>query len=476
MTETAASDPFGDALKAYATNAPQTQDPFDQALQHYATTGKAPDSTSADKSTKAPWYQRLGLSLGHTAMDVGGMAAHAAGNLTDVVTGTDPGAGSHAEQWSAPFQHAPDQSDTNPTDPKELIRRGLTKVDPYRLIPGGPLQDTLRERIPQAVEAISTVAPAINAVGGRFASAAAAREASAIEEGHALTPAAKAESAEMQKHASAAEQAGLTLPTREVSTAQHYIDNAARRDLNLPKNSPITSGLLDAARKENVTPAYDAAKSVPEFQLGPKYQEAIKGIDLEKLDAADRPPISGSMTGKEAVDLSQKLRHEASAYWDYSEGAGGPDAKKIARAYTAAYKAVEAGFKEGATAADETNAGIIGNWEKARTYAAKTFAWEDTLDGAGHSSGPKVKKLMLQGEPISGPMKEAASVVAQYPELFKSTRLQTPAEGLIKRGARALAPVAGAAIGSSVAPGYVGPAGGAALGELISDRMLGPRR
>lgn len=468
-------DPFGDALAAQAQGGGDAPDPFGAALAaHASLSGPAP----APKSV-TPFLTQIG----HSAEDVAGGFAHSAGNLVDIATGTNPGPGSYAEKFSGPFKHEPDYQG-EPYDVKEQIRQGLPKVDPYKILPNGPFQDEMRTRVPEFLEGATAVSGAGGIAGGMAERSAAADAASALEQGHPLTSAAQSEIDDMQTHANAAEAAGVNLPPREVSPAQQYVNNAARRDLNLPQNAPVTPGLLEAARKQNVSPAYEAAKNVPEFQLGSKYLDAIKNVDLDKIDPSMKPPTAGTMTGQQAVELSQNLRHEASSWWDYAQGSGGPPARATAKAYTAAYKAVESGFREGATSADAAaseakgspvrdNTAIADNWDAARKYAAKTYAWEDTLDGAGNAAGPKVKKLMLQGEPISGPMKEAASVVAQYPELFRGTRLQTPQEGLIKRGVRAVAPMAGAAVGAHLA-GPLGSMAGSALGEVGAQKFLGP--
>lgn len=325
---------------------------------------------------------------------------------------------------------------------------------------------------------VASMAPAASmAVGGasRLADLSDLPEVSAIEQGHPLTKAAQSEIEEMETHAKAAEAAGVTLPPRQVTAAQGYANNGARRDLGLPQNAPITDGLLDAAKKQNVTPAYQAAKAVPDYSLGPKYQEALDKINLSKIDPEWRPPTTGTMSGERAVELSGQLRSVARGMYEdagnmnltYAQRA---EARTAAQAHYQAAKAVEGGFREGAG-----NPQIADAWDQARIYNAKTEAWRGALDGAGNVSGPKIKKL-LADEPITGPMKEVASVVAQYPELFRSTRLQTPQEGMLKRGLRSMAPIAGAAAGEAIAPGSMGSMGGAALGEYTAQKFLGPGR
>jgi hypothetical protein len=298
----------------------------------------------------------------------------------------------------------------------------------------------------------------------------------AIEEAHPLSASAQSEAAEMAQHSQAAAAAGVDLPPRELSPGQAYVNDAARRDLNLPKNAPITDGLIDAAKRQNVSPAYNAVKKVPEYPLGPGYQDAIGKVDLSQIDPKWQPPTSGTMTGERAAELSGQLRSVARGLYD---DAGNPNltyaqrqgAREQAQAHYQGAKAVEGGFREGSGQPQ-----LADNWDQARAYNAKAESWRTALDGGGNVSGPKIKKLFLNDEPVSGPMQEVGSVVAQYPEQFRSTRLASPQEGLLKRGARAIAPAAGAALGNFVAPGLMGSAGGAALGDTVAEKLLGPAR
>jgi hypothetical protein len=424
--------------------------------------------------------------LGHAGEDIAGGVVHSVGNLVDIATGTAPGAGSHAATWSAPFQHEPDNTG-EPPDIKEQVRQGLPKIDPYNLLPKGPLQDTVRMYAPQAMEGIATVAPVAGEVGGAITGSMERRAASALEQDHPLTAAAQSEADKMHGYSQQAENAGIELPPREVSKPQQYINGLARDDMQLPKNAPITDGMIDSAQKKYVSPGYEAAKATPEYQLGPKYQKAISGIDTDQIDAKWRPPADGTMDGTTAVKLSSQLRSVARGLYEDSgnmnlTSVDRSAAREAADAHYQAAKAVEGGFREGAQARDAaqsaagtpTTAGtdVADAWDKARVYKAKSEAWRDSLDGAGNVIGPKVKKMM--GDESSDAIKAVGNTVAQYPELFRSTRLQTPQEGVVKKGVRAVAPMAGAAIGEAIAPGGLGAASGAAVGKYGVNRFLGP--
>ena len=262
-----------------------------------------------------------------------------------------------------------------------------------------------------------------------------------VQQGHPLTSAAESEAANLKAHASAAEAQGLSLPGREVSAPQAYMDNAARRDLTLPSNAPVTSGLLDAADKQNVSPGFDAAKKFD----APLVETSQQGRSVARGLFQDAENMNLTYAQRTAA------RTEAQANWK-------------------AAKDAEAAFREKATAAGQPE--LADNWDAARVYKAKLETWRDALDGAGHVIGPKIRKAGLSDEPLSGPLQEAASVAAQYPELFRGTQLQTPKPGIARKGAAALAPVAGATLG-----GVLGGGTGALAGELagrgIGRKILG---
>lgn len=101
--------------------------------------------------------------FGDMAKGVIGGIVHGAGTLADVATGTAPGAGSHAERWSAPFAITDRLGQLDPDAQK--LHQAVS--DTYDRIAGtGPAATEIKTRIPQAAEAISTVIPIIKGVGG----------------------------------------------------------------------------------------------------------------------------------------------------------------------------------------------------------------------------------------------------------------------------------------------------------------------
>jgi hypothetical protein len=296
------------------------------------------------------------------------------------------------------------------------------------------ISDVAGPRTADVVGDIATLAPGAR---GAFSKA-----PETIEAGHPLTTAAQAEADRMSGHVSAAKTQGLDLSPREVSPAQSYVDNAARRDLGLPGNSPVTSGVLDAADKLNVSPHYSAAqKFAPDLvQASQQGRSVARGL----FDDASNMNLTFAQR--------QAARTEAQASYQTAK-----DAEAEFRA-----KATEAGQPE-----------LADNWDTARVYKAKLETWRDALQGGveGHVNGLKIRKLGLADEPLSGAQAEAASVAAQHPEQFRSG-LIPPKPSLLKKGIAVAAPMAGAGLGGFVGGG-TGAMAGEAAGRYVGEKVLG---
>jgi hypothetical protein len=151
-------DPRGDFFASgagKATKAPDRSDFFAGTFDPATLPEK--DSKPADPVTG---YKPRNIGTGELFETMGksvvGGVVHGAGTIADVLTGTGPGAGSHAERWSAPFQTGSSLEQLDPEQVKlhEAVSTGLDKT-----IGTGPLAQTVRERVPQAAEAIATVLP-----------------------------------------------------------------------------------------------------------------------------------------------------------------------------------------------------------------------------------------------------------------------------------------------------------------------------
>jgi hypothetical protein len=126
---------------------------------------------SAPKASDMPKWMQVGnqmvMPVAHAASAVLGGAAHAVGNLADVVTLTGPGKGSYADAFAAPFA-LPVTPDDHVT---QAVTRGIGAATGavsrgYDAAFGtGPAAQTVKERIPQALEAVGAVVPAARAFG-----------------------------------------------------------------------------------------------------------------------------------------------------------------------------------------------------------------------------------------------------------------------------------------------------------------------
>lgn len=136
-------------------------------------------------STTKPEPISAGDLFGDMAKSVVGGIVHGAGTLADVVTGTAPGEGSHAERWSAPFAITDRLGQLDPDQQK--IHATVNKA--YDRVAGtGPVATEIKTRIPQAFEAVSTVVPVIRGVGGALTPAAALDAQSVLDRAAANSP------------------------------------------------------------------------------------------------------------------------------------------------------------------------------------------------------------------------------------------------------------------------------------------------
>lgn len=292
--------------------------------------------------------------------------------------------------------------------------------------------------------------------GGPAAKAAAPVEAAAV---HPLQGIADLEAQKLSQVDERLSQAGITLPTdRQLSPIVTASNNVVAKELNLPKDAPLTEGMIEAGIKKNALPAYAEARKVAPWEASSAYESDASGINLKLIDEDIRPPASGELSGPEAVRLSQNLRNRATAYYRAAEM--NPAFRPVAAAHDQAAEMVENEFERHM----EDVPGVSANWDAARTYVAKAKNVEAALDGGGNVRPTMLKSQMLKGKPLSGGIQDLAIAAAKYPDYFKSTPALPPQVGIVRRTAAKFAPTAGAAIGAG-AGGMIGfPTAGAVVG------------
>lgn len=305
----------------------------------------------------------------------------------------------------------------------------------------------------------------------------ASQRAVAIEEGHPLSGAAEEESGRLADMKSRAEDAGFDLP--EGGTAERHanasvnnrplVNDAAREELDLPKNAPLTPNMMERARQANVRPAYQAIENLKEDI--PLDRAALDEARTANMNAAPNErlpfPKEDTLTGAEAVDFSKKARYLAN---QLEKNVANPFAKQDAQMYRDAAEAVENSVESHLKTTGREQ--LSADWDNARVYAAKSYSVESALDGAGNVRASDLKsQLLKKGKPLTGGLEDIANLAAQYPEAFRTTRVTMPRPGLIRKGIAAAAPIVGGAVGSSVA-GTPGAAAGAATGEYVGSKIV----
>lgn len=246
---------------------------------------------------------------------------HTAGTLMDVGTFTAPGAGSHAERWASKIETDPSMGGR--VDPSGEIHPDQVSHAYDNAFGTGPLAQTLKERIPQAAEAVSVVAPAAEGLTGLVGRVSAPTEAALrapvgqARQAFSATKAAEATSARNMAAANpkvdqvlldrtgfrtgsgqgaakslAGEDAGPALQTHN----QALGNTISAGDANVPAGTPLS---YEATKKGRAGPnsVYDrAAGGIPE---GPLNATAQRGIGTAGQ------PEGGRMTNGSPVAQQQ---------------------------------------------------------------------------------------------------------------------------------------------------------------------------
>jgi hypothetical protein len=435
---------------AAPTQQPALDPDIQAAFQEDAKGASTVPPMDARKDPNLPWNAVKALAGG---------VAHGVGTLVDVATGTSPGPGSHAEAFAKPFATPPYAQDIAEQD----VPQGISKA--YDRIAGtGPLATTLKERVPQAAEAIGTVTGAGSFVKGVIAKA----PMEVAAEPHPLQGVADLEAQKLTQVDQRLAQQGFALPSdRQISPIVRQSNNVVAKDLNLPKDAPLTEGMIESGIKANALPAYAEVRKIAPWEASPAYETDAKGINLDLIDKDIRPPAAGNLDGPETVRLSQSLRNASRDYWKSYASNPDPATKKIAMAHDAAAEAVENEFER--HVADVP--GLSDSWDAARTYVAKAKNVEAALDGAGNVRPTMLKSQMLKGKPLSGGVQDLAVAAAKYPDYFKTTPMMPPQVGLTRRIAAKFATPAATAIGGTIGGTAGFPTTGAVLGNEAGAKL-----
>ena len=202
---------FASSPPSAASQSSTGDEAIDTAFQN---NGKSFDDQVSAR--RAELNSNLFPALWTGAKELAGGVAHGVGTLVDVATGTAPGKGSHAESFAAPFALDPVTAEVE-RDPEQERLRGKISEGYDKAFGTGPLAQTIKERAPQAVEALGTLVPVLRGAEGL------ATEGAAMTAQDVVSNAAKDSPQSM----------GAAAATRPVSAAsaplQQAIVNTARK-------------------------------------------------------------------------------------------------------------------------------------------------------------------------------------------------------------------------------------------------------
>ncbi len=262
---------------------------------------------------------------------------------------------------------------------------------------------------------VGAVAPAVLGARGKLAAPnAAAKEA--VDAGYSLPP------TQIKKTAGSVIGEGLagsaSTERSVVGRNQRVTDAAVRADMGLPENTPLKPQVFSQIRKESGA-AYEALKESGVriqandayingvAQLGQEFQAAAKEFPElfrnEKLSVLQDSLMRSEMTPNAAVELTKKLRADASANLKAFD-----DTEKMALglAQRKAAGLIET-LVEDNLAAQGKN-GLVDAWRAARQRIAKAHDYESALDQHGNIDARILGRLFDKGAPMSGAMEQIA--------------------------------------------------------------------
>lgn len=330
---------------------------------------------------------------------------------------------------------------------------------------------------PLGQEAVGAVKGTIGKAAGaytKYRDAGIAAEEDAAVAGNPLAQTSLEESRRIAQVKANGEAAGLDLSPGKGDINQPKVNAIVRKDLNLPADAPMThnaSGdvpVLDAARKANAGPAYDAARAIPRIELSESQRAALDAVSPNFIPEDLR--FSGGVgTGKQAVDLSKLLRKSGNRLINSDQVlSDGTEVSELGRARIKAANALEDSIHDHYLSTDQPE--LADAFHDARVYTAKSYSAQAALDGAGNIIVNKLKNQTLRNKPLSGGTADLAQLAARFPDAFKKAPAKaTPS--LLRRAAATAAPIAGAGVGAILGNG-LGASAGTAAGKYAGEKIL----
>lgn len=418
-----ASDPVDDAMAAaagsYAPAPPQSSDPVEDAMRA-AAGGRSTVSSQPPPQTNSGWLGRQGGILARNVIE----------GVAGPVTGTADALIGDVRMAMHPLSSVPAPV-VGPALDQALTRIGL------------PSPTTPTEKLVSIPEQIA--GGALTGIRGGASETTAA-------------PYAAAENAEISRimdiHENAASR-GFQIPetaspeqlSRAASTNQPLADNVVRGNFNLSPKAPLTPQMMESWRDSfNAGNSYAEARSIPKVQLNDDAVESLGSLPkplYDRLGLDNKIATDNTLSGSDAVDISQALRARATQLWKTSKMF--PEYEDQAVAVNKAVDNLEDSVAPNLKDPEQ--------WALDRAKNAQSYNVQAALD-AGHVDVRDLARMKFakgQIKPWTGDVSDLADLGNLHPDAFQLTRTQLPNYSMLRKG---LAWGAGAA--ASYAAGKAG--------------------
>jgi hypothetical protein len=473
---------------------PAPPDPNDISDLPVPPTQKTTAPAAGSKSAADDSDTFLGAAIGHIVSGTAGSIVGGYKGLYDIVTGkgvdqaaqdiTDTQNRMAYKPKGASAQAAVNALDS-PYNPMNWVDQSGKKLADFAADRGAPpLVSTGLRILPDAAAALFGLR---RGAGGGTSAPESYAEAPVTEaDFNPLSGAAEIERQRLMDIRARGTAAGLDMPeggtparfAQASATNTPIANTIIRRNFGLPDDAPLTPEMLEAVRDHVAQKTYGPVRSEPDIGLSQAARQSIDNLPdiirnkLKFQGQALEDATPETVSGDDAVSMSQRLRAVAKTYDKAFNRSGNPEAGSLADMAHEAVDQLESSVRDHFASSGRES--IADNWEMGRRVIAQTHDVEATLDGAGNANLAQLRKRPY----LSGPLDDLANLAGRYPEAFKTTRMAAPSPGLARRAAAAVAPwagtAAGAAGGSMMGMPTVGAIGGRIAGERLAERILPP--
>lgn len=227
----------------------------------------------------------------------------------------------------------------------------------------------------------------------------------------------------------------ISTAQRVAEKNQNVINAAARRELGLPENAPITTEALESIR-DVAGQSYEAVKQVGQpIRADKQYLDELRSVAAANQRLAqDFPEMADQglqefveslakeqFSPENGIEAIKQLRFDANALFRSDDPAKQALARAKKKAAQAMEGLVERNLKQ--IGADDLYDGFVNG----RQLIAKTYTVEEALNkGSGNIVASKLAKRLDKGKPLSGELKDVARFAASFPRATQEIRSSMP--------------------------------------------------